>query len=82
MSKLLFNTKYEFLLLKRRMSIIQITGSLLSQGGLEMINSLGEGGGMAVASMYPASRKVVKPIKCEYTSILVDYSPKYWYIHK
>ena len=24
---------------------------------------------MVVASMYPASRVVVKPIKCEYTSI-------------
>ena len=27
---------------------------------------------MAVASMYPASRIVVKPISCEHTSILVD----------
>ena len=27
---------------------------------------------MVVASMYPASRIVVKPINCEYTSILVD----------
>ena len=27
---------------------------------------------MVVASLYPASRKVVKPINCEYTSILVD----------
>ena len=27
---------------------------------------------MAVASMYPACRIVVKPINCEYTSILVD----------
>ena len=27
---------------------------------------------MVVASMYQASRKVVKPINCEYTSILVD----------
>ena len=30
------------------------------------------GGGMVVASMYPASRIVVKPINCEYTSIFVD----------
>ena len=27
---------------------------------------------MVVASMYPASRKDVKPIDCEHTSILVD----------
>ena len=27
---------------------------------------------MVVASMYPASRTVVKPISCEHTSILVD----------
>ena len=32
----------------------------------------GGGGGMVVASMYPASRIVVKPISCEHTSILVD----------
>ena len=30
------------------------------------------GGGMVVASMYPASSIVVKPINCEYKSILVD----------
>ena len=29
-----------------------------------------ESGGMAVASMYPASRMVVKPINSEYMSIL------------
>ena len=45
--------------------------SLLSPRGLEMINSWG-GGGMVVASMYPAIRIVVKPISCEHTSILVD----------
>ena len=28
------------------------------------------GGGMVVASMYPASRIVIKPINCGYTSIL------------
>ena len=27
---------------------------------------------MVVASMYPASRIVVKPINCEYTCVLVD----------
>ena len=27
-------------------------------------------GGMVVVSMYPASRIVIKPINCEYTSIL------------
>ena len=32
----------------------------------------GWGGGMVVASMYPASRIDVKPINCEHTSILVD----------
>ena len=57
MSKLLFNTKL----------------SLLSPRGLEMINSwCGGGGGMVVASMYRASRIVVKPINCEHTNILVD----------
>ena len=30
------------------------------------------GGGMVVATMYPASRIDVKPINCEHTSILVD----------
>ena len=34
-----------------------------------MISSWGR---MVVASMYPASRIVVKPINCEHTSILVD----------
>ena len=29
-------------------------------------------GSMVVASMYPASRIVVKPINCEYKGILVD----------
>ena len=42
-----------------------------------MINSRGGGGkgGMVVASMYPASRIVVKPTDCEYMSILVDNMP-------
>ena len=50
------------------MNILQLP--LLSPRGLEMINSMG--GGMVVASVYPASKIVVKPINCEYTSILVD----------
>ena len=52
------------------MNILQNTLSLLSPRGLEMINTWG--GGMVVASMYPASRIDVKPINCEHTSILVD----------
>ena len=54
------------------MNIYKLQLSLLSPRGLEMINSWGGGGGMVVASMYPASRIVVKPINCEHTSILVD----------
>ena len=49
--------------------------SLLSPQGLEIINSFffeGGGGGLDVASVYPASRIVVIPIDCEHTSILVD----------
>ena len=46
--------------------------SLLSPRGLEMTNTWGGGGGMVIASMYPASRIDVKPINCEHTSILVD----------
>ena len=38
---------------------------------MEMNKSMWEGGGgMVVASMHPASKIVVRPIKCEYTSIL------------
>ena len=64
--------KYEFLLLKRRMHIYELQLSLFSLRGLEeMIKSMGGGGGgMVFASIFPASRIVVKPIKCEYTSIL------------
>ena len=55
------------------MDILQITVILVVSTGLEMINSWGGwGGGMVVASMYPASRIVVKQINCEYISILVD----------
>ena len=45
--------------------------SLLSPRGLQSINSIGVGGGgMVVASMYPASIISVIPINCKYTSIL------------
>ena len=36
-----------------------------------MMKSMGEI--MVVASMYPATRIVVKPIKCEHTSFLIIY---------
>ena len=49
------------------MNIYILQLSLLSPWGLEMINSMG---GLFVASMYLASIIVVKPIKCEFTSIL------------
>ena len=58
--------------------IYKLQLSLLSPWGLEMINFCvcggggGGGVGMVVASMYPASTIVVKPINCEHTSILVD----------
>ena len=54
------------------MNILQITGILVVSTGLEMINSWGGGGGMIVASMYPASKIVDKPINCEHISIFVD----------
>ena len=75
MSKLLFNTKYEFWLLKGRMNILQITIILVVSTGFgddKFGGGGGGGGGMVVASMYPASRIVVKPISCEHTSIFVD----------
>ena len=73
MTKLLFNTKYEFRLLKRRMNILQITVIIVVSTGFGNDQySGGGGGGMVVASMYPASRIDVKPINCEHTSILVD----------
>ena len=53
------------------MNILQITVILVVSTGFGDDQFLG-GGGMVVASMYPASRIVVKPISCEQTSILVD----------
>ena len=55
------------------MNILQITVILVVSMGFGD-NQLfgGGGGGMVIASMYPASRIVVKPINCEYTSILED----------
>ena len=53
------------------MNILQITVILVVSTGFGDDKFLG-GGGMVVASMYPASRIVVKPISCEHTSILVD----------
>ena len=52
------------------MNILQITVILVFSTGFG--DDQFWGGGMAVASMYPASRIVVKPINCEHTSILVD----------
>ena len=67
MSKLLFNTKFEFLLLKRRENILQITVILVVSMGFG--NDPIYRGFMVVASMYPASRIVVIPINCEYTKM-------------
>ena len=72
MSKLLFNTKYEYLLLKRRMNILQNTVILVVSTGFGYDQYLWGGGGMVVAFMYPASRIDVKQINCEHTSNLVD----------
>ena len=52
------------------MVIYKLRLPLLSPRGLEMINSMGGGGGMVDAPMYPASRIAVKPTICEYTSIV------------
>ena len=54
------------------MNILQITVILVVSTGFGEDQFLGGGGAMIVASMYPASRIVVKPISCEHTSILVD----------
>ena len=53
------------------MNILQITVILVVSTGFGDDQFLGMGG-MVVASMYPASRIVVKPINCEHASILVD----------
>ena len=53
------------------MNILQITVILVVSTGFGDDQFLGAGV-MVVASMYPASRLVVKPINCEHTSILVD----------
>ena len=53
------------------MNILQITAIFVVSTAFGDDQFLGRGG-MVVASMYPASRIVVKPINCEYTSILVD----------
>ena len=53
------------------MNILQITVILVVSTGFGDDKFLGEGV-MVGASMYPASRIVVKPINCEHTSILVD----------
>ena len=52
------------------MKILQITVILVVSTGFGDDQFLR--GDMVVASMYPASRIVVKPINCEHTSILVD----------
>ena len=57
-----------FVFLKRRMNIYKLQLSLLSPRDLEMMSSMGKV--MVIASMYPASRLVITPISCEYTSIL------------
>ena len=49
------------------MNILQITVIIVVSTGVRDDQFYG---GMAVASMYPASRIVVKPINCEFTSIL------------
>ena len=54
------------------MNILQNTVILVVPTGFGDDQYLGGGGGMVVASMYPASRIDVKPINCEHTSILVD----------
>ena len=51
------------------MNILQITVILVVSKGFGDDQLWGGGGGMVIASMYPASRIVVKPISCEHTSI-------------
>ena len=63
------------------MNILQITVILVVSTGFGddlffffffFFEGGGGGVGMVVASMYPASRIVVKPVNCEHTRILVD----------
>ena len=57
------------------MNILQITVILVVStrfGDDKFLGGGGGGGSMVIASMYPASKIVVKPISCEHTSILVD----------
>ena len=54
------------------MNVLQITVILVVSTGFGDDQFFWRGEGAVVASMYPASRIVVKPNNCEYTSILVD----------
>ena len=72
MSKLQFNTKYEFWILKKENEYFTNYSYPCCLNGVWRWSILWGGGGMVVASMYPASRKVVKPINCKYTSMLDD----------
>ena len=63
--------------MKGRKNILQITVILVVSTGFGddkflRVGGGGGGGGMVVASMYSASRIVVKPISCDHTSILMD----------
>ena len=58
------------------MNILQIAVVLVVSTGFGDDKFLGRGGGgMVIASVYPASRIDVKPINFEHTSILVDNMP-------
>ena len=54
------------------LNILQVTVAFVVSTGVGDDQILWGGGGkvMVVASMYPASRIVIKPINCECTSIL------------
>ena len=66
-SKLLFNTKYEFWRLQRRIIFFTNNSYPCCLHGVWRWSNLW--GVMIVASMYPASKIAVEPINCEYTSI-------------